>query len=191
VRLGGAPGTTLTVAGDYAGNGGTVALSAVLGGDGSPTDLLHVGNDTSDTSILKVANAGGTGAPTVEGIKVVQIDGASNGAFSLRGDYVFHGQQAVIGGAYVYTLQKNGIATSADGDWYLRSSLLNPPPTAPAGPIYQPGVPLYEAMPQVLLTLNSLPTLQQRAGNRHWNGDAVRIPAGAFVDQPGEGHSAF
>ncbi len=173
VRLGGAPGTTLTIAGNYVGNGGTLTLNTKLGGDASPTDRLVVNGDTSGTSALKVTNIGGGGAQTTEGIKVVDVVGASNGAFALQGDYTFHGQQAVIGGAYAYTLQKNGIATPADGDWYLRSSLINPPPAAPSGPIYQPGVPLYEAMPQVLHALNSLPTLQQRVGNRYSNINAV------------------
>lgn len=173
VNLGGAPGTTLTIAGNYVGNGGTVGLNAVMGGDASPSDRLVVNGDTSGTSALKINNIGGGGAQTTEGIKVVDVVGASNGAFALQGDYVFHGQQAVIGGAYAYTLQQNGIATPADGDWYLRSSLINPPPAAPSGPIYQPGVPLYEAMPQVLHALNALPTLQQRVGNRYSNSNTV------------------
>lgn len=177
VRLGGAPGTTLTVTGNYVGNGGTLNLNAKFGGDASSTDRLVVNGDTSGTSALKVTNVGGGGAQTTEGIKVVQVDGASNGTFALQGDYTFHGQQAVIGGAYAYTLQKNGIATPADGDWYLRSSLINPPPAAPSGPIYQPGVPLYEAMPQVLHALNSLPTLQQRVGNRYSDINAVNTAA--------------
>ncbi|MBI0227982.1 autotransporter outer membrane beta-barrel domain-containing protein, partial [Yersinia pestis subsp. pestis] len=32
---------------------------------------------------------------------------------------------------------------------------------------YQVGVPLYEQYPQVLAALNTLPTLQQRVGNRY------------------------
>ena len=173
VNLGGAPGTTLTVAGNYIGSGGVVNLNAALGGDASATDRLVVQGNTSGSSTLQVTNVGGGGAQTVEGIKIVDVVGASNGIFALQGDYVFHGQQAVIGGAFAYTLQKNGIATPGDGDWYLRSSLINPPPVVPAGPIYQPGVPLYEAFPQVLLALNTLPTLQQRVGNRYRDINAV------------------
>ena len=60
---------------------------------------------------------------------------------------MFQGEQAVIAGAYGYRLYKNGIATPADGDWYLRSSLLNPVgPEEPHGPLYQPGVPVYESL---------------------------------------------
>ena len=188
VNLGGAPGTTLTVTGDYIGNNGLINLNTRLGGDVSPTDRVVIGGNTSGDATLRVTNIGGSGAPTTNGIKVVDVGGASNGTFSLLGDYVFNGQQAVIGGAYAYTLQKNGIATPADGDWYLRSSLINPPSGAPAGPIYQPGVPLYEAYPQVMFALNNLPTLQQRVGNRYWDGDAAALAAG---DQPEHERSVF
>lgn len=179
VTLGGAPGTTLTVVGNYVGNGGTVQLNTRLGGDGSPTDLLRVQGSTSGSSSLRITNVGGTGAQTTEGIKVIDVAGASNGSFSLLGSYVLHGEQAVVGGAYAYTLQKNGIATPGDGDWYLRSSLINPPVSVPPGPLYQPGVPLYENYAQVLLGMNDLPTLQQRVGNRYWGGSDAMARAGA------------
>lgn len=185
VVLGGAPGTTLTVTGNYVGNGGTVQFNTRLGGDSSPTDLLRVQGSTSGTSSLRVTNVGGTGGQTVEGIKVVDVVGASNGSFSLLGNYVLHGEQAVVGGAYAYTLQKNGIASPGDGDWYLRSSLINPPVSAPSGPLYQPGVPLYENYAQVLLGMNDLPTLQQRAGNRYWGGSDAMARAGVVPPVPG------
>ncbi|WP_441252423.1 autotransporter family protein [Tardiphaga sp. 71_E8_N1_1] len=178
VTLGGAPGTTLTVAGNYVGNGGTVQLNTRFGGDSSPTDLLRVQGSTSGSSSLRVNNVGGGGAQTVEGIKVVDVVGASNGAFALLGDYVIQGQQAVVGGAYAYTLQKNGVSTPTDGDWYLRSSLVNPPPPMSAMPLYQAGVPLYENYTQVLLGMNELPTMQQRVGNRYWGGSDAMARAG-------------
>lgn len=160
-------GTTLTVAGNYTGAGGTVRLGAALGGDSSASDRLVVQGDTAGATTLKVSNVGGTGAQTVDGIKLVDVAGQSAGTFRLQGDYVAQGQQAVIGGAYAYTLHQNGISTPADGDWYLRSSLLATA-AAPASPRYQPGVPLYEAYPQVLLAMNDLPTLHQRVGSRYW-----------------------
>ncbi|MGL3209120.1 autotransporter outer membrane beta-barrel domain-containing protein [Bradyrhizobium sp. BR 1433] len=176
LRFGAAPGTTLTVAGNYAGNGGTLLFNTVLGSDGSATDRLVAGS-TSGTSTVRVNNAGGGGAQTADGIKLIDVAGASNGSFTLAGNYALQGQQAIIAGAYAYTLQKNGVATPTDGDWYLRSTLVpssDPtaptPPGVPAGPLYQPGVPLYENYAQVLLGMNALPSLQERVGNRYWGG---------------------
>jgi fibronectin-binding autotransporter adhesin len=169
-----APGNsigTLTVAGTYTGNNGTLEIEAELGGDMSPTDRLVVTGATSGTTQVNVINTGGLGAATVEGIKIVDIGGASDGVFTLKGDYVFEGDQAVIAGAYGYRLYKNGVATPTDGDWYLRSSLLNPTaPNEPQAPLYQPGVPLYESYAATLQTLNRLGTLQERVGNRQWSG---------------------
>lgn len=186
-----APGNsigTLTIAGNYTSNGGTLEIETALGGDASPTDRLVVTGNTAGATNVRVLNTGGLGAQTIEGIKIIDVGGASNGVFALQGDYVFQGQQAVIGGAYAYTLQKNGVATPSDGDWYLRSSIVNPsaaPPASspPPAPLYQPGVPLYEAYGQSLQALNSLPTLQQRVGNRYWNEGAA---IAAYVDQPAD-----
>ncbi|WP_214473768.1 autotransporter outer membrane beta-barrel domain-containing protein [Mesorhizobium sp. dw_380] len=170
VRLGTAPGTTLTVNGDYTGSGGTIFLNAALAGDASTTDKVAIHGSTSSTGLLAVTNVGGAGALTVEGVKIVDVDGSSAGTFTLKGDYVFQGDQAVVGGAYAYRLYKDGVSTPADGDWYLRSALTNP--TGPQRPLYSPAVPIYEAYPGVLQSLNELGTLQQRLGNRSWVGAA-------------------
>src|SRR5688500_18630010 len=144
-----APGNsigTLTVAGDYTGTGGTLEIEAELGGDASPSDRLVVTGNTFGSTSVTVINTGGLGAQTVEGIKIVDVGGTSGGTFTLNGDYVFEGAQAVVAGAFGYRLFQNGVSTPADGDWYLRSSLLNPAaPNEPPGPLYQPGVPLYES----------------------------------------------
>jgi fibronectin-binding autotransporter adhesin len=169
-----APGNsigTLTVAGDYVGSGGTLEIESQLGGDASPTDRLVVTGNTAGTSIVKVINDGGAGAQTNEGIKIIDIEGASNGTFSLLGDYVFEGQQAVVAGAYAYRLYKNGISSPSDGGWYLRSAFINPDDPEPQ-PLYAPSVPLYEAYTGVLQSFNELGTLQQRVGNRSWTGAA-------------------
>ncbi len=89
--------------------------------------------------------------------------------FTLNGDYVFEGSSAVIAGAFGYRLHQGGTSTPTDGDWYLRSALLDGS-GAPAGPLYQPGVPLHESYASTLQTLNRLSTLQQRVGNRQWSG---------------------
>jgi len=174
---GGGAGDRLGIGSNYIGDGGTILLETVLGEDGSNTDLVEISGNTSGTSSVRVTNDGGVGAQTVGGIKIIDVAGASNGVFTLDGDYVIDGQQAVVAGAYGYTLWKNGVspATADDGDWYLRSQLrpVDPTdpsdPTDPTGPLYQPGVPIYETYGQVLLGLNGLPTLHQRVGNRYWN----------------------
>lgn len=164
---------TLTVQGNYASTGGRLEIATVLGGDSSPTSRLVVDGTTSGITQVGIINRGGLGGQTVEGIKIVEVDGASNGSFLLVGNYVFHGAQAVTAGAYAYRLYQGGVSTPTDGDWYLRSALLDPgTPSGPGDPaptpLYQPGVPVYEAYSANLQSLNTLPTLQQRVGNRTW-----------------------
>ncbi|GAB2789646.1 autotransporter outer membrane beta-barrel domain-containing protein [Dyella kyungheensis] len=184
VNFGQTPGTSLTVQGDYVGQGGTLNFNTALGGDGSATDMLVVTGSTSGNTTIQVTNVGGTGAATTQGIKLIDVQGASNGTFALKGNYVFQGQQAVVAGAYAYRLYQNGV-DGTDGDWYLRSALTNPPsdpgnpgnPGNPGGPgsgtggatpLYQPGVPLYEAYAGILQQANTLDTLFQRTGDRQW-----------------------
>jgi outer membrane autotransporter protein len=174
---------TLTVAGNYTAQGGNLEIRTQLGGDNSPTDKLVVTGDTAGATPVTVKNMGGAGGLTLRGIQVVQVDGLSAGQFNLaNGDYVINGRPALVAGAYGYVLQQD----SADGGWYLRSSLTDPgtPPTDPGTPptgtppaggvspgaepplLYQPGVPVYEAYANTLLNLSRLPTLRQRVGNR-------------------------
>jgi outer membrane autotransporter protein len=206
VNVGGAAaGATLTVSGNYAGAGGTLRLNTALGDDASTTDRLVVLGDTSGSTTLVVANVGGAGAQTVQGIRVIDVTGSSAGSFALDGDYTFEGDEAVIGGAYAYRLYKNGIATPTDGNWYLRSNLIDPTdptdptdPADPTSPLYQPGVPVFEAYAQTLLGLNGLPTLQERVGNRYWSGAGNGMLSqgdgpGTFesAPQPSDGGPAF
>ncbi|SAL60077.1 outer membrane autotransporter barrel domain protein [Caballeronia arvi] len=78
------PASTLSVVGNYTGNNGLLTLSTVLNGDGSATDRLVVHGDTAGQTSVKVVNAGGAGAATNNGIQIVQVDGQSNGAFTLN-----------------------------------------------------------------------------------------------------------
>jgi len=176
VHFGAAPGSTLTVQGDYAGQGGTLLFNTALGDDGSATDKLVVAGNTSGNTTVRVNNVGGAGAQTTQGIKLIDVQGTSSGTFALQGDYVFQGQQAVVAGAYAYRLYQ-GATSANDGDWYLRSALLNGStgPTGPGDggdpqPLYQPGVPLYEAYAGILQQVNTLGTLFQRTGDRLWTG---------------------
>lgn len=177
VTPGGGSGV-LTIAGNYIGNGGTVRVNTVFGGDNSATGRLVVTGDTSGTGQIRAVNVGGGGAATVEGIKVIDVQGASNGTFTLAGDYTFQGQPAVVAGPYAYRLVKNGVSTPTDGDWYLRSTLAEAPAAGtPAAvintPLLAPTVPLYEAYSSVLQRFNELGTLQQRVGNRSWSPNAA------------------
>ncbi|MDR6601079.1 outer membrane autotransporter protein [Achromobacter deleyi] len=176
---------TLTIAGNYAAQGGNLEIRTQLGADDSPTDKLVITGDTAGATPVTVTNMGGAGAQTQRGIQIVQVNGISTGQFNLaNGDYVIQGRPALVAGAYGYVLQQD----SADGGWYLRSSLTDPgvPPTEPGTPptnpgtpptdgvspgaepplLFQPGVPVYEAYANTLLNLSRLPTLRQRVGNR-------------------------
>jgi autotransporter-associated beta strand protein/T5SS/PEP-CTERM-associated repeat protein len=159
-----APGNSigqLTVNGDFIGAGGTLEIETVLGDDSSATDKLIVTGNTSGQTNVRVLNDGGAGAPTTDGIKIIEVGGTSSGTFDLLGDYIHMGEQAVVAGAYAYKIKKGRVSTPSDGDWYLRSSLIS-------SPLYQGGVPTYEAYPKFLLGLNTLPTYRQRVGDRAW-----------------------
>lgn len=171
VYFGNIPGTELHVRNNYTGDGGTLHLATMLGTDDSLTDVMYVGADTSGHSYVKVTNVGGPGAQTKEGIKIIDVGGQSDGKFSLLGDYVYKGEQVVVGGAYRYKLNQGATSEPDNGNWYLQSEG------------YQKGVVPYEVYPQLLL--NHLPTLQQRVGNRFWNNagnkqlaQGADIPAG-------------
>lgn len=194
VTPGGGSGV-LTIAGNYIGNGGTVRVNTVFGGDASATGRLVVTGDTSGSSQIRAVNIGGGGAATVEGIKVIDVQGASNATFTLAGDYTFQGQQAVVAGPYAYRLVKNGVSTPTDGDWYLRSTLAETPAvgasaSAAATPLLAPTVPLYEAYSSVLQRFNELGTLQQRVGNRSWSPNAA-VQAEQDAGKPVIGRGAW
>lgn len=219
----GATGDVIRVGGPYSSTSGTLELDTVLGDDASPTDMLFLDGGSSGATQVRIVNAGGNGAATVEGIKVIDVTGTSDGSFSLLGDYVHEGEQAIVAGAYAYKLKKGGVSTPNDGDWYLRSNSVaseagpepeapeptpepepnptpspaptpNPSPTpnpapapaptpdssgSPSSPLYQAGAPVYESYANMLLGLQHMPTLQQRVGNRYWDGAAVQGGAGA------------
>lgn len=116
---GGSPGN-LTVNGNYTGDNGTLTFNTVLGDDASHTDRLVITGDSAGQSNVVVNNAHGAGAATTEGIKLIDIAGRSEGEFALKG--------RAVAGAYEYFLNKGGVSTPNDGDWYLRSVLPEPAP---------------------------------------------------------------
>lgn len=112
----GAAGRTLTVEGNYAGNGGTLVFNSVLGGDDSLTDKLIVKGDTSGTTSVRVNNLGGSGAKTLNGIELITVGGNSAGEFQQSG--------RIVAGAYDYHLVRGEGANS--GNWYLSNELSDP-----------------------------------------------------------------
>lgn len=150
---------TLTIAGDYTGNGGALEIEAILGDDNSDADLLLISGNSVllglAPTLVTVINVGGLGGETVNGIKIVEVQGATSdaGAFVLNGP--------AIGGAYSYKLFQNDLDTGLDGDWYLRSDKL------------APTTPTFENYPVALLGMIDLPTLRQRVGDRTEAADTI------------------
>lgn len=171
--LSAAPGTTLTVNGNYVGNGGVLRLGTALGDSGSATDrlLLNGGNASGNTTV-QITNLGGLGAQTTgNGIEVVA---ARNGATSTANAFTLANGH-VDAGAYAYTLH------GADQSWFLRSETDAAPPVNPGTPVtpgtpatppatvptYRSEVPLFAALPQQLrqADLAMLGNLHQRIGD--------------------------
>ncbi|MGF7111749.1 autotransporter family protein [Pseudomonas laurylsulfatiphila] len=122
---------TLTVEGNYVGNGGQLLLQSTVGDDSSPSDRLVVNNGTlTGSTLIGVTNVGGAGALTRQnGIQLVQAQGTAvsdNTAFALKAP--------VSVGAFDYRLFKGGITPGSENSWYLRSSVVAPPVVAVANP---------------------------------------------------------
>lgn len=159
-----AVGSTLTVAGNYVGTGGVVALNTVLASDGAPSDRLVIrGGTASGDTRLRIVNAGGSGALTVaDGIRVVQTTQGGTtqvGAFRL--------DTRVTAGAFEYQLFRGG-STSTD-DLFLRSFAegATGAPGGPASiPLYRPEAALYAPVPAIArhMGLVTLGTLHERLG---------------------------
>ena len=102
-------GTTLTVDGNYSSDGGTVSMNTVLQGDTSPHDEIVVKGSTAGSATLVFTKVSGSGSQTVDGIRVVQVGGASDAVFTKPDS------NRLTAGAYIYELKKVG------NDWYLTS----------------------------------------------------------------------
>ncbi|UUS15741.1 autotransporter outer membrane beta-barrel domain-containing protein [Stenotrophomonas sp. CD2] len=127
---------TVTVSGDYVGNGGQWIFNRALGDDTSAGDQLVINGNSSGTASVSVRNAGGAGALTQEGIRLITVAGQSDAQFSLQG--------RAVAGAYDYFLFKGGVSTPDDGNWYLRSEYVPPvdPPEPPVDPPQPPEPPV-------------------------------------------------
>lgn len=121
----GTTGNQLVVNGNYVGNNGLLHFNTALGDDDSATDSMIVNGRTSGTTKVSVDNAGGSGAKTLNGIELIQVNGLS------EGDFVQSGR--IVAGAYDYSL-KRGVGKNV-ANWYL-TSLSNLPvdPEIPVDP---------------------------------------------------------
>ncbi|PZT10328.1 autotransporter outer membrane beta-barrel domain-containing protein [Stenotrophomonas maltophilia] len=117
---------TLSVDGDLHSEGATFLFQGALAGDDSAMDRLHVRGDTSGDALIAVKNIGGVGAPTADGIPLIEIDGASLASYALSG--------RAVSGSYEYFLFQGGLADPSDGNWYLRSQWFDVCQDNPAAP---------------------------------------------------------
>ena len=147
---GAAPGTVLTVNGNYVGQGGTIVLNAILNAD-PPSDKLIISNGTaSGNSFLRIVNAGGAGGLTTgNGALVIE---AINGAATEPDAFALSGR--VVAGPYEYALFQGGVDGHESDNWYLRSS-------------YRVETSVYTALPSMMLLYgrNLLDTLHARVGD--------------------------
>src|SRR4029079_16623346 len=103
-----APGTVLTTASYIGGVGGTIAMNAFLGADGSPSDRLVInGGSAFGNSLLRITNAGGPGAETVPNAIQV-VDATTNAGTTAPGAFTLTGGE-VRGGAFDYRLFRGGL----------------------------------------------------------------------------------
>ncbi|EDM6258275.1 hypothetical protein CT387_13450 [Salmonella enterica subsp. enterica serovar Typhimurium] len=111
------PGNRLVIDGNYTGGkNAELILNGVLGGDDSLMDSLKITGDNGpgDTKV-QVINSGGNGGQTIEGIKVIEVDGKNEGTFTQEG--------RTVAGAYEYYMRKLPAAST----WVLTSSLIPEP----------------------------------------------------------------
>ncbi|OSL84484.1 autotransporter outer membrane beta-barrel domain-containing protein [Escherichia coli] len=120
-------GQTLKVEGDWKGEGGTVSLGVVLGDDGSKADQLNIAGHASGSTSVLVANENGSGAQTLEGIKLISSGSSDNNAFVQKG--------RIVAGSYDYHLQQGSASGQNTSNWYLTSYLPNPPQPDPVDPV--------------------------------------------------------
>ncbi|QVQ36958.1 autotransporter outer membrane beta-barrel domain-containing protein [Pseudochrobactrum algeriensis] len=143
----------MKINGSYIGNENSkIVIDVNLGDDYSFTDKINITGITLGSSAIIVQNKYGNGAPTVNGIQIIEVDGQSDATMFLGNpDYTTPDEKdAIIAGAYAYTLEK-GLPSTDDGNWYLRSTNTSPPsppspptpptPPTPPGPPVPPGPP--------------------------------------------------
>ena len=109
-------GNTYTQNGNWHGNDGIVVMKFLPGSDSTVADRLNIkGDATGSTNVVLTAKLGGRGEATINGIKLIQVDGvSSSGAFKSN---------TVAAGVYDYTLQKGSQTGQDIESWYLTNKL--------------------------------------------------------------------
>ncbi len=125
------PGNQLVVKGDYQGSNGLINFNTVLADDNSATETLRVEGDTSGTTNVSVNNVGGSGLPTLNGIRLIQVNGHSAGRFTQQG--------RIVAGAYEYMLVRGNGQDHAH--WYLSNQMPEDVPPDPEDPEEPPTDP--------------------------------------------------
>ncbi|WON76142.1 autotransporter outer membrane beta-barrel domain-containing protein [Serratia sp. UGAL515B_01] len=150
---------TLSIIGNYVGEGGELHLNTVLDADDSPSNRLVIagnGASATGTTSLIITNINGSGATTTDnGILVIDaIEGAttSPGAFKL-GNHV-------VAGPYEYLLFRSSMDNSNPDAWYLRSTLTCA--QAPYAPDCKGTVPDYRDVTSLYTVLPAMTILYDR-----------------------------
>ncbi|EOC3070394.1 autotransporter outer membrane beta-barrel domain-containing protein [Cronobacter malonaticus] len=112
-------GNAFTINGNYTGDENSrIVMNTEAGTDDSLTDHLAITGDSAGSSALEVANIGGQGAQTINGIELISVGGASDASFTL--------DKPVVAGMWEYDLYKHD-----DGNWYLESKASDTPDPTP------------------------------------------------------------
>lgn len=127
-------GNEFVINGDYTGvQGSNVVMNTVAGDDNSVTDHLTITGNSAGESSLTVANVGGMGAQTLNGIELIDVGGTSAATFTL--------DKPVVAGMWEYNLNQH-----TDGNWYLESETKEPDNGGDDTPdIYRPEAGVYMA----------------------------------------------
>lgn len=104
----------ISINGDFKSVDGVIKMNVFLGGDASPSDKIIISGNSSGKSYVYINNIGGGGEKTKDGIKLIQVDGKSNGDFVQV--------NRVAAGLYDYKLQRGNGGLS--NNWYLISDLV-------------------------------------------------------------------
>jgi fibronectin-binding autotransporter adhesin len=152
----GTPGSTLTVNGNYIGQGGTLKLGTQVGTNGVSDRLVINGANASANgrTVISVTDIGGLGgATTGNGIELVTAtNGATTTVHSSKDAFALAGDK-ILAGAFDYRLVAGDTAGGGE-NWYLRSN-------------FRSDLPLYSALPNLVRQgdLAMLGNLHRRIGD--------------------------